>query len=355
MNYYKKYIKYKKKYLQYKNNKKNLIGGTKKIFNLSHKYNYKKGKLQDNLMEFEKEFGNNFQIKYKENILDINFEKIKLPNEIKFYRLTYDIPYRTTNLAPLIIDFFDIRNSELNNISYIYNIHKTNKLSGSDLVDICIKINDILGTQKIIVRDGTKVKCNNNQDMDLSFIKLLEKNKTFYMNFNFDFEIDNNILPYWKWSDKDKFLREINRLLTNIKNIKTSDIIKEYEGTLDLINIIIKDNYKGKFNIIISNSEPTRKNEIFIENPKEKIKELFDESKQILDILYKYKNENNFYKILINLFKNNCTEYLILYNYIVKNLRIKIIYNKKIIERKYVEDFDKLIIYKNYTYSYTFY
>ena len=70
------------------------------------------------------------------------------------------------------------------------------------------------------------------------------------MNFNFDFEIDNNILPYWKWSDKDKFLREINRLLTNIKNIKTSDIIKEYEGTLDLINIIYNVMMNTLFSLI---------------------------------------------------------------------------------------------------------
>jgi len=124
---------------------------------------------------------------------------------------------------------------------------------------------------------------------------------------------------------------------------------------LDLINDIIKDNYKGKFDILKNNSNPTRNDEIYIEKPEEKIKEIFDESKQVLDILYKYKDEVKFYKILIKLFKDNCAEYLILYKYIVENLRTQIVYNKKIIKRDYVNDFDKLKTYRSmYMYSYTF-
>jgi len=355
MDYYQKYIKYKEKYINLKNNNI-LVGGTKKIFDLSETYDYKKGELQNNLKKFEKEFGNEFQIKYEKHIIDIKFEKAKLPNEVEFYRMIYDIPHRTTNLTPLIIDFIDIRNTETNNISHLTNIHNTDKLSGTDLVKISIKINEILGATKLLVRDGTKVKCNkNNQEMDLSFLKLIERNETFYMKLGFDFEVDNNGWGYWKWSDKDKFMEEINRLLINIRKIKTSEIIKEYEKTLDLINQIIKDNYKGKLDIIITKSEPTRINEIYVENPYDKIKELFDESKQVLDILYKYKDENKFYKILVKLFKDNCAEYLTLYRYIVSNLRTHIIYNKTTIKRDYVDDFDKLIIYRGiYMYSYTF-
>ena len=354
MNYYQKYIKYKQKYIKLKNNNI-LIGGTKKIFDLSKKYDYTKGELQNNLIKFEKEFGNNFQIKYEDHILDIVFKKAKFPNDVKFYRMIYDIPHRTTTLAPLIIDFVDIRKTEPNNISYLYNIQKTDKLSGSDLVKIALKINEILGAEKMLVRDGTKVKCNkNNQDMDLSLLKLIERDKTFYMNLGFDFEVDNNAFAYLRWSDKKKFMKEIKRLLTNIRNIKTSDLIKEYEETLDLLNYIIEVNYKGEFNILIYNSEPTRDDEIYIEKPQEKIKEIIDESIQVLNILYKYKDEKKFYKILIKLFKDDCAEYSILYKYIVKNLRTQIIYNNKVIKRKYVNDFDKLILYRSYTYSYTF-
>ena len=42
MNYYQKYIKYKHKYIKLKNNN-NLIGGTKKIFDLSKNMIIKKG------------------------------------------------------------------------------------------------------------------------------------------------------------------------------------------------------------------------------------------------------------------------------------------------------------------------
>jgi len=354
--YYQKYIKYKEKYLQYKNSNNILVGGGKKIFNLSKTYNYKKGKLQDNLIEFEKKFGNSFQIKYMDHILDIDLKKVKLPNEVEFYRMTYDIPHRTTFLTPIIIDFIDIKKTQKNNITYISNIQKTDKLSGSDLLKISLEINKILGAEKTMLYDGTRVKCDkNNEEMDLSLLKLIERDKTFYMNLGFEFEVDNDAWSYWRWSDKDKFMKEINRLLTNIRNIKTSDIIKEYKETLDLINDIIKDNYKGKFDILKNNSNPTRNDEIYIEKPEEKIKEIFDESKQVLDILYKYKDEVKFYKILIKLFKDNCAEYLILYKYIVENLRTQIVYNKKIIKRDYVNDFDKLKTYRSmYMYSYTF-
>jgi len=259
--YYQKYIKYKEKYLQYKNSNNILVGGGKKIFNLSKTYNYKKGKLQDNLIEFEKKFGNSFQIKYMDHILDIDLKKVKLPNEVEFYRMTYDIPHRTTFLTPIIIDFIDIKKTQKNNITYISNIQKTDKLSGSDLLKISLEINKILGAEKTMLYDGTRVKCDkNNEEMDLSLLKLIERDKTFYMNLGFEFEVDNDAWSYWRWSDKDKFMKEINRLLTNIRNIKTSDIIKEYKETLDLINDIIKDNYKGKFDILKNNSNPTRYN-----------------------------------------------------------------------------------------------
>ena len=186
-------------------------------------------------------------------------------------------------------------------------------------------------------------------------MKLIERDKTFYMSLGFDFEITNHQFPYVRFDNKETFIKEINRLIKNIRSIKTIDLIKEYENTINLLNTIIKDNYKGEFQILNNNSNPTKKEDIFVSEPKDKINELFVECKDILDILHKYTNIKLFYKILVKLFKTNCTEYGILYKYIVENQRTKIIYNNKIIKRNYVYDFDMLIMYRyNYLYSYVF-
>ena len=108
MDYKSKYLKYKQKYLIQ-------IGGGK-IFDLSKTYKYKKGELQKNLKQFEKDYGNNFKLKYNGITIDVELKKIKLPSKLEFYSISYDIPHRTSQLKPLRIDFLDITNSELNNI-----------------------------------------------------------------------------------------------------------------------------------------------------------------------------------------------------------------------------------------------
>ena len=92
-------------------------------------------------------------------------------------------------MDPFSIYFFNIDTLKLKNISYIANIHKTPLYSGSELVKFCLEINRILGVKKTLIRDMADIKCNaNGSDMNLSFIKILETYKTFYMKFGFDFE-----------------------------------------------------------------------------------------------------------------------------------------------------------------------
>ena len=279
-----------------------------------------------------------------------------MPNDTEFYRLIYDIPHRTNVLTPLIIDFIDIESAKKNNNSYLSTMHRTEKLSGSDLVNICIELNRILGAKKILVGDGAKITCEkNNQKLDLSLLKLIEKSKTFYMNLGFDFEISNHQMPYYRFDDKDKLKKEIERLLKNIRNIKTKDIINEYEDTLDLINKIIKENYKEKIEILYDNSFPTIHDETYDGNPDGKISSIFDECKDVLGILYKYKDEKYLYKILIKLFKDNCYEYALLNHYILMNMRTTFQYGKKNIKRNYVIDLHTLRQFRHhYHYSYTF-
>lgn len=310
----------------------------KKIFDLSKKYpEFQKGYLYKNFKKFIQIYGLKFKIKYKHILIHIIIKKVKLLNGGFYYSMIYDIPHRTTHLTPFIINF------NQSNETYIANIQKTDNLSGTQLVQICLEINRILGAEKTFLSDGAHVQCDKTNDsMDLSFIKLLERNKTFYMNLGFHFENSNNI-------------NEVNNLIKNIRSIQTKDLIQEFETSLDLIIKIIKDNYKKKLEIIIDNSSLTKIDEIYSENPRSKIKNILIECMDVLNILYKYKNVNKFYKILVQTFKESCDEYSILSNYIVDNSRIKLIYNHKTISRDYIRNFNFLKFYRHTSeYSYTF-
>ena len=397
MNYTeKKYIKYKVKYIKLKNkqssddffttknlsnnytkNLENSQNGGVNIFDLNQKYSeYKKSELQKNLIHFKKKFGKFFQIKYNDIKINVILEQSKLHNGLSFNRITYDIPKRTTNLAPFIIDFIDPITGELNNNTIIVNIQKTDKISGNDMIKICLEINRILGADKTSLGDGTKVICNkNNEKMDLSYLKLIEKNMTFYMSHGFDFEIRDNIHYPYRFTDKTKLKEEINRLINEIRNIKTKNIIKEYENTITLLNLVLKNNDEKNLEIILDTSNPTNLNLImYKENPN--IKELMNESIEILKILYKYQNINLLYNILVKyyiinlyfdiyinllynilvkLFKDSCNEYTILHKFLIMNNRLKIIYKNKIIKRDYIKNFLYLSKYRDlYAYTYEF-
>ncbi len=365
LEYQQKYIKYKQKYINLKNLNllnlnQNQYGGKQtklKIFDLEKDYGYKKGDLQNNLIDFEKKFGNRFDIKYKNNKYEIILNKVKLPNGLEYYKMVLDIPHRTTKLTPFIIDFFDNIKAVKNNNSYITNIQKTDRLSGTDLVKICLQINKILGAEKTLISDGAEIYCDkSNEPMDLSFIKLLEKDKTFYMGLGFEFEITNTQFPYYRIENKTQLENHVNKIIKNIRKIKTIGIIREYTNTLELMTEIITDNYKKKFEILLMDFNSINKQGyIYVEKPETKINEIILESKQVLDILNKYKDEKQFYKILVKIFRDNCDEYVILYKYIVENLRTQIIYGNNKITRDYVNDFNELITYRYiYLYSYTF-
>ena len=305
-------------------------------------------------------FGNKFTIYHKigskDFEFDVLFEQRELPNEIKFYQMTYNIPHRTSSLYPFKIDFYDYVRGTLNNNSYIANIQKTDKISGTDMLKICLKINEVLGVKKTNLIDETTVKCKK-EEIDLSFVKLLEYDKTFYTRLGFEFEITDNLDPLIKFNDKQKLMEEIDRIIKVIRKIKISDIIDEYEKTLNLITKILKENNKENMDIMIDNWS-TYKNieEIYIENPYDELKDIFAECNDVLRILNKYPEEELLYTLLIKLFKDKCEEYSILYKNLIENRRTKIIYGDKKIQREYVSDIQMLLTYsESYLFSYEFY
>ena len=362
MFYSNKYKKYKEKYINLKNSEKILIienmnGGkiTKnKIFDLSIDYKFSND-LQNNLKKIYKLFGNRFNIKYNDIEVPIIFTKEILPSNIEFYQMSYYENKRNTYLIPFRIDFIDMKTLELNNNSYIPSIQKTNFINGAKLVKLCIEINRILGVKKMTLTDGTSVTCGNKK-MDLSFIKLLENNMTYYMNLGFQIETSDNQLGYYRFLDNNKLIKTITNIIDDIKKIKIKDIIKEYNQILDIIRLVIIENNKYKIQIIEDLSSITVNDEVYIENSEQEIPNLFNECYIILGILNKYTDFEYIYLLMIKLFKNNCEDYCSLFTYIVENSRSKIIYGKKIVIRTYTNKFFNLLTLKRKNqYSYNFY
>jgi hypothetical protein len=384
--YYYKYIKYKTKYLKLKNKLNGLVliqdGGAElsktklsktklaktksnklQILDLTKKNNSQKlfltNNLQTNLGKIYEKFGNNFLIKSNTVNFNINviLSKEKMPNDLSYYSLYYKEPFRTTHLKPFQIDFFDISKNIINNNSYIANIHKTQTISGSDMVKLCLEINKCLGAEKTYLFDGSSVKCGPDE-FDLGFIKLIERKTTFYMNLGFKFAVGLNIeWPYNRYTDETKLLNTINKLINNIRSIKINSIVSEYKKTLTLISKIITDNYSKPIEIKINNSNHTLTDFYYKENPIESVTEIFNESKQVLEVLnYCIKTKKTtlnkyLYKLLTDLFKYDCDKYGILLKYILDNQRYSIKYGNQEIKRHYVIDIAKL---KQLRYAYAF-
>lgn len=326
------------------------------VFDLNKKYpEYKKGNLQKNLIEFEKKFGKKFKIKYNNITIEATLAILKLKTGKDFYSIFYDPVKKTTELYPFKIDFISPIDQLTRNETYISNIQKTDKLSGSDLVKICLAINRILGAEKTTLGDGAEIICEKTGDkMDLSYLKLIENKMTFYMKHGFNFDIRGNLYFPFKFSNIKELREEINRLINNIRRIKTKDIISYYENVISLLQTIMKNNDEKEFEAVFNNGDLTNPDSVRYEKPK--IKELFNEAIDVLLILYKYaKKYDLLYKILVKLFKDSCDEYIILHKYICKQSRVKIIYKNKIIKSDYVMNFKYLEGYRSvYLFTYEF-
>jgi hypothetical protein len=329
-----------------------------KIFNLNNfDINFNKN-LKNNLALLKKTFGSKFIIKHNEIEVPVVLSKKKLDsNNFEFYVLNYDEPDRTDELLPFKISFFDPIINKFNGNSYINNIRKTNKISGSSLVKLVIEINKVLGVKKTFLWDGSSVQCGN-EEIDLGLMKIFEKGYTFYMNFGFKPDTSQNNYLFLLFDNTEQLENKLTLLLSKVKKITITSIIKQYEKLLDMITQIIKTQDYKEFhiqNIETYTFTPIDSNQLVnVKDPKKKIFSMFEEISQVLQILGKTKKK---YLIdyLVELFKTNCADCATLLKYLCYNYNYKIIWKKNIIQRNYLIYFHYLIaIRKYFYYSYTF-
>ena len=327
-----------------------------KTFDLKKKYNFTDN-VQKNILIIKKLFGTKFKIKSNKLVVNVKLIKNKLKtNQIEYYTLIYDQPKRIHDLLPFTIIFYDIKEFQKNNITYIGNIHKTNKISGSKMVLFVLEIQRKLNVVKTYLHDGATIKCNG-ISMNLSKFKMIEKFKTFYMKFGFEISIKSD----WTMSYKNKKEQQtfLIKLINNIKKIKINNLINDFNQIINILSTVIKNNDYKNFKIQhISDfiSKNNIYNYYYQHDPEEDISKIFNDCFQILKILNKTK-QKYLYKYLIELFndKKKCLDYLTITNYFEQNKFNIISYKKKVIKRNYISLFKLLNAFIHWgTYEYIF-
>lgn len=353
MSNYEKYKKYKNKYLTLK---KFQVGGKQNIFDLNEKHNFSND-LQNNLKELEDTYGKSFLIKYQNLEIPVKLDKIKLDtSNLITYELYYDIPKRELELKPFSIQFYDYEKMELNNNTYISDIQRIGDISGSKMVELVLKIQEVLKVNKTILSDGANIKCDN-IEIGLSYFKLIEKGITFYMKFGFDFELTGNEWSEIRFKDKEELHHKINELIEKIREIEIDDIINDYNNTIDVLCNVIKDqDYENLEIEYMSGHLITPLDTYFKKNTKDLVPQLFSECKFFLDLL-NLTEKKYLYELIIQLFNtpNLCFLYAQLMGYILGNKRYAIHYNGTNIIRDYAIPFQYLYTVQSmYLFSYTF-
>ena len=320
----------------------------KKFDILSNKHKFTSN-VQKNIKMLEKKYGNTFIIKCGDLLLEVNLKKNK---NKKCYSMYYDVADRTQSLYPFRIDFKDIKTNELNNNSYIANIHKTDKIKGTTMINIALQINKILNVNKTNVYDGTIVECHG-INYDLSYMKLLEKNKTFYMNVGFVFSLDIHDQIQFKTSEeKYKF---VIKTIEQCKKVKLVDLQNFYIKLLNLIHKILKEQDYSKMKIY----RMAEIGNIFIKHADRiSITAIIDEITMMLDIITVNKQNKivYLYELMLIYFNNNNTCHMLdsILKYIVENDHYKITYKNKKISYKIFECFKILRVVRMSLFEYNF-
>jgi hypothetical protein len=316
----------------------------KKIFNLSKNYDFiVKYDVQNNIKNLHKMFGSEFLLE-----CNINNKNIKIPvfltyTSQKFYRLFYNIEDKTSTQLSFKIDFIDDYTKKLNDICYISNIHKTDSIKGSEMIQLVNEINKKMGVKTAFLHDATTVYCGD-IPYDLTFMKLIESNMGFYMKYGFD--IDN-------WKKKEIVLK----LVKSCRTVKNNDVKIIYTKLFDLImSIINNENEKNNIKFYEKYSDTPDDYDKWL--AEYDINEVLENVNNLLKLLNTalYTSEIYLYQTMVRLFKDraNCLDYNIIYKNCIDTRLYKIVYKNIVIEFTIFDDFRNLKENKPTSYSNTY-
>lgn len=314
--------------------------------------------LEENLDHVYKKYGSKFFVKWKTLIIPMKMEIMNQPGLSYYLISSSETEEDDSGDLILKIAFFDKRTFEVNGNSYIQTLGKLKGLTGTNVIHFCLDFQRTLGVKKTLLIDGATVRCKSGEQMDLSFIKLLEYNQTFYMKNGFSIEPNPSHMQARR-SVKDT-TEIIKSCIKEIKNIKISDIVAEYQSIIDLGVFAGKTNYARNFVIYINISGFDGNRNILHSSGKDTLNEiriLINNSLKVMQILNKVRQKKFkfLYELMIYLFNHSCEEYILFNELFIENRIYSITYGSKKIIRKYIAAIHKLIYEKETClYSYTF-
>jgi hypothetical protein len=282
--------------------------------------------FNDNIKILLNTFGTEFILKLKNiEIPVVMLEQTGKFSDNKYWYIKYSIWDRDQYLLPLKINLCNPFTYKTDGVTYIANITKLHNVSGTNMMNIALKLLEILKSTKTYVWDAATVSCGL-ETMDLSFFKLLEKGKTFYQRFGFRFTIENIDNLKFNFKDDSTLQKTIFEYIDKLKKIKIEYIIKSYSIILSVLTNVINTQNYNKLNIYYySPYEPYKTSKI---TKRKKVLDIINE----IDIILKITNTSHntyLYQDMIYYFYNDCKKYLDIMKYIIDNQIYMIKYDKK--------------------------
>lgn len=244
-------------------------------------------------------------------------------------------------LFPYKIDFLDYIKFETNNNVYISDIHKHKNISGTNMMHTVLKLLKVLHADEVTVHDGSSIDCGHMKEaINLSFFKLVEKNTTFYQKFGFKLSIGNReglILRYKTDENMNKVLLEN---LDKFRKIKLEYYKTAYTQILDILTSVVKKQDYHNLDIQLYHELNT----VYVDKLqlREKVLQMIRDINDIF-FLFKIHNEMYLYKLMIKLFYDQCNDYVILVDVLLKNLIYSVQYNGNKIILKHTNIFVEII------------
>ena len=278
----------------------------------------------------EKYKNKTFVIKKDKMEIEVKLHKIKsaIDSKLDFYSITttenaaYGVKY------VFVIKFF-YKKPSYENI-YIQNISKSDKYSGSDIVNFVIDfLKSFKQVKKIYLHDGADVSCKNSDDrFDLSMYKLLTAYNGFYQKFGFRLIIEEG---------EEDITKIMVSLAKKISNYKIKAIL---ENLKKIIRFVEKYKQKTQVTLIL------KYDKIILEKKLDNLNNFMYNIGYLYFIMLPYKNYT-FGKYIEKINSKKCFMLSQLFETLSNIDYFQFSHNKQKIISKFLLNYNKLDIYRN--------
>jgi len=314
---------------------------------------------------------------YKDNDLYDNLDKllnlgefvitsengdVKLPTKITLEKGKYMAVYNATlhdYLSPFRILFYNTLDYHKNDYNAtIDNIRKTDKYTGSQIVETVLYFLKNIGVKRVIIGDDVHRDCNGRR-VDLSFYLLLDRGMTYYQRFGFKMRLRKNSIQWAVFGTQNKMMKALNTGLKKFSKLTIKEFLDGYIKALKLmVQVIIEQGYHLL--------RVTRYNKGFgydfvVEDPGESmtyyVESRIKASIYMINILSEAVKKNpkmSLRDFLLDSFYNDCGAYSEILASFIYGRVYKLEYKKIVLTNKYVDVFQTLYLIRQCNLELTF-